>query len=168
MHLRLASLLCCVTLLVAPVVHAQSSQQSPQSISVTGDIAHTLTLTAADLAAMPRAKVETISNGITTVYEGVLVSDVLKKAGAPTGPAMRGAALAGYMIAWASDGYRVVFSLGELDPDITDGQFLLADSANGKPLFGESGAFRLVVPKDKRGARGVRMLTSLTVIRLPK
>lgn len=51
---------------------------------------------------------------------------------------------------------------------MTDGQYLLADKANGKPLFGENGSFRLVVPKDRRGARSVRMLTTLTVVQLRK
>src|SRR6185503_5449615 len=98
----------------------------------------------------------------------VWLSDVLKKAGVPLGADLRGPALAGYVLASASDGYQVVFSLGELDPDMTDGQFLVADKANGKPLFGEDGAFRLVVPKDKRGARSVRMLTKLEVVQLRK
>ncbi|MBK9976412.1 MAG: hypothetical protein IPP20_00535 [Gemmatimonadetes bacterium] len=69
-----------------------------------------------------------------------------------------------YVLAAASDGYQVLFSLGELDPEITDGQYLVADAADGKPLFGEMGAFRLVVPGDKRGARSIRMLASVTVV----
>jgi hypothetical protein len=62
----------------------------------------------------------------------------------------------------------VVFSLAELDPAFTDNQFLLADSENGRPLFGGQGRFRLVVPKDKPGARSVRMLTMLEVVQLRK
>jgi hypothetical protein len=58
--------------------------------------------------------------------------------------------------------------VGELDPGMTDGQFLLAEKANGKPLFGENGAFRLVVSKDKRGARSIRMLKELNVVQLKK
>jgi hypothetical protein len=81
---------------------------------------------------------------------------------------LRGAALATYVVASASDGYQVVFSLGELDPDMTDGQVLLADKANDKPLFGENGAFRLVIPKDKRGARSVRLLSKLEVVQVKK
>jgi hypothetical protein len=142
--------------------------QSAPSIAVTGAVPQPLTLTAADLANMPRASVTTKNNGIETVYEGVWLSDVLKKAGMRLGEALRGAALASYVLASASDGYQVLFSIGELDPDMTDGQFLLADKANGKPLFGETGAFRLVVPKDKRGARSVRLLTTLEVVQLRK
>ena len=72
------------------------------------------------------------------------------------------------MMAEAQDGYQVIFSIGELDPGMTDTQILLADKANDKPLFGENGAFRLVIPKDKRGARSVRMLTKLEIIQLRK
>jgi DMSO/TMAO reductase YedYZ molybdopterin-dependent catalytic subunit len=148
----------------SPVV----AQQPAASIAVTGAVAQPLALTAADLAAMPRATVTTNGNGIATTYEGVWVSDVLKKAGVPLGSGLRGAALSTYVLAAASDGYQVVFSAGELDPELSDGQYLLADKANGQPLFGENGAFRLVVPKDKRGARSIRMLTSLTVVQLRK
>lgn len=155
----------CLTLAIAAPV---AGQQPAPSLAVTGAVSQPLTLTSADLATMPRATVTTTNNGIATAYEGVWVSDILKKAGVPFGAGMRGPALAGYVVASASDGYQVVFSLGELDPDMTDGQFLLADKANGKPLFGENGAFRLVVPKDKRGARSIRMLTSLNVVQLRK
>jgi hypothetical protein len=132
--------------LVLSVASMAFGQQAP-SITVTGAVKQPLTLTAADLAAMPRAKAVTDNNGIQTTYEGVWLSDVLKKAGLPLGPGLRGAALAGYILASASDGYQVVFSIGELDPDMTSGQYLLADTANGKPMFGENGAFRLVIQR---------------------
>jgi DMSO/TMAO reductase YedYZ molybdopterin-dependent catalytic subunit len=145
-----------------------AAQETAPTIAVTGAVTQPLTLTRADLAAMPRATVTTNNNGIATTYEGVWLADVLRKAGVPFGSAMRGPALATYVVAGASDGYQVVFSLGELDPEMTDGQYLLADGANGKPLFGENGAFRLVVPKDKRGARSIRMLTTLNVVQTRK
>ncbi len=152
---------------VVSIASAAFAQTAP-SISVTGAVKQPLALSAADLAAMPRAKAVTDNNGIQTTYEGVWLSDVLKKAGVPLGPGLRGAALAGYILASASDGYRVVFSIGELDPDMTGGQYLLADTANGKPLFGENGAFRLVIPTDKRGARSVRLLSKIEVVQLKK
>ncbi|MCC6342744.1 MAG: hypothetical protein IT166_11120 [Bryobacterales bacterium] len=62
----------------------------------------------------------------------------------------------------------VVFSLGELDPAFIDNEILSADTANGRPLSGARGPFRLVVPKDKPGARSVRMLTKLEVAPLRK
>jgi|SRR6516225_4530170 DMSO/TMAO reductase YedYZ molybdopterin-dependent catalytic subunit len=145
-----------------------AAQESQSSFEVTGAVKQPLTLTADDLAKMPRATVRTINNGMETVYEGVWLHEVLKKAGVPQGSELRGKALAGYVLAEARDGYEVVFSLGELDPSFIDNEILLADTANGKPLFGAQGRFRLVVPKDKPGARSVRMLTKLEVVQLRK
>jgi hypothetical protein len=101
-------------------------------------------------------------------YEGVLLQTLLAKAGAPRGHDMRGPAMATYLLAEASDGYRVVFSLAELDADFTDAQVLVADTLDGAPLGANLGPLRLVVPQDKRPARWVRMLKSLTVVQLGK
>jgi DMSO/TMAO reductase YedYZ molybdopterin-dependent catalytic subunit len=141
-------------------------QEAPATLAVSGAVKQPLTLSAADLAKMPRATVTTINNGMETVYEGVWLHEILKKAGVPQGSELRGKALASYVLASASDGYQVLFSLGELDPAFIDNQILLADTANGKALFGAQGRFRLVVPKDKPGARSVRMLTKLEVVQV--
>jgi DMSO/TMAO reductase YedYZ molybdopterin-dependent catalytic subunit len=144
------------------------AQDDAQKIQVTGTVKQPLSLSAEDLAKMPRATVRTTSNGRETVYEGVWLHTVLKAAGVPQGSDLRGRALTTYVLAEAQDGYQVVFSLGELDPAFIDNEILLADTANGKPLFGAQGRFRLVVPKDKPGARSVRMLTKLEVVQLRK
>jgi DMSO/TMAO reductase YedYZ molybdopterin-dependent catalytic subunit len=144
------------------------AQDGQQTIHVTGEVKQTLTLSADDLAKMPRASVRTTNNGMETIYEGVWLHEVLKRAGVPQGSELRGKALAGYVLAEAQDGYQVVFSVGELDPAFIDNEILLADTANGKPLFGAQGRFRLVVPKDKPGARSVRMLTKLEVVQVRK
>src|ERR1700704_1053634 len=144
------------------------AQEPATQVKVTGAVKEQLSLSADDLAKMPRATVRTTSNGMETVYEGVWLHEVLKKAGVPQGSELRGKALAGYVLAEAQDGYQVVFSLGELDPAFIDNEILLADTADGKPLFGAQGRFRLVVPKDKAGARSVRMLTKLEVVQVRK
>ncbi len=145
-----------------------AAQDAQPTVEITGAVKQPLTLSADDLAKMPRATVRTTSNGMETVYEGVWLHEVLKRAGVPQGNELRGKALASYVLAEAQDGYQVVFSLGELDPAFIDNEILLADTANGKPLFGAQGRFRLVVPKDKPGARSVRMLTRLEVVQVRK
>jgi len=139
-----------------------------QEIQVTGAVKQPLSLTADDLAKMPRASARTTNNGMETVYEGVWLHEVLKKAGVPQGSELRGKALTTYVLAEAQDGYQVVFSLAELDPAFVDNEILLADTANGKALFGAQGRFRLVVPKDKPGARSIRMLAKLEVVQVRK
>src|SRR5215467_13570558 len=145
-----------------------AGQDAQSSFEVTGAVKQPLTLTADDLAKMPRATVRTMNNGMETVYEGVWLYEVLKKAGVPQGSELRGKALAGYVLAEAQDGYQVVFSLAEVDPSFIDNEILLADTADGKPLFGAQGRFRLVASKDKPGARSVRMLTKLEVVQVRK
>jgi len=154
-----------LALLVASCIAAQDA---PPTVQVTGAVKQALTLSADDLAKMPRATVKTTSSGMETVYDGVWLHEVLKKAGVPQGGELRGKALSSYVLAEAQDGYQVLFSLGELDPAFIDNEILLADTANGKPLFGEQGRFRLVVPKDKPGARSVRMLTKIEVVQVRK
>jgi DMSO/TMAO reductase YedYZ molybdopterin-dependent catalytic subunit len=145
-----------------------AAQEGQPSVQVMGSVKQALALTADDLAKMPRASVRTTNNGMETVYEGVWLHEVLKRAGVPHGSEIRGKALSSYVLAQAQDGYQVVFSLGELDPAFIDNEILLADTANGKPLSGAQGRFKLVVPKDKEGARSVRMLTKLEVVQLRK
>jgi DMSO/TMAO reductase YedYZ molybdopterin-dependent catalytic subunit len=153
--------------LIGAVLSVQGRQSTP-SVAVTGSVATPLTLTVDDLAQMPRATVTTTNGGIETRYEGVWLHEILKKAGLPDGEALRGKALTTYVLAEAQDGYQVVFSLGEIDTALGDTPILLADKADGRPLSGENGAFRLVSPRDKRGARSVRMLTKLEVVQVRK
>ena len=60
-------------------------RRSSPVVQVTGAVKQPLTLSADDLAKMPRASVHTTSNGMETVYQGVWLHDVLKKAGVPQG-----------------------------------------------------------------------------------
>lgn len=144
------------------------AQEAPSTIEVTGAVKQPLTLTAEDLAKMPRASVKTSNNGLETVYEGVWLHEILKRAGVPLGGELRGKALTNYLLVEAKDGYQVVFSVAEVDPAFTDSEMLLADKADGKPLVGSQGPFRLVVAKDKPGARSVRMLTKIEVVQVRK
>jgi DMSO/TMAO reductase YedYZ molybdopterin-dependent catalytic subunit len=97
----------------------------------------------------------------------VLVEDLLKKAGVPQGENLRGAALATYVIFEAEDGYRVVFSMAELDSGILDSGVMVADTEDGAALPPKIGPLRLVAPREKRPARWVRMLKTVTVVRAP-
>ena len=156
---------------VAWLASAQTAttDAAPARIVIRGDISTPLTLTAEDLAAMPR---ETVSvpdqDGTKVNYEGVPLREILKRAGAPLGKDLRGKALTTYVLAKAHDGYQVVFSLGELDSAFGNEPVIVADKRDGKPLFGYQGPFRLVCPNDHAGARSVRMLETLELVRLAK
>ena len=157
----------CALILFAALVWAQAPPAAV--LAVQGDIPSPLSLTADDLAKMPRETVSVPSPGGTKiVYEGVALLEVLGKAGAPFGKQLRGKALASYVLAKAHDGYQVTFTLGELDPQFGGESILVADKRDGKPLPDKQGPFRLVCPNDHEGARSVRMLETLEVVRLAK
>ena len=137
-------------------------------LSVAGDVSKPLTITAAELKAMPRTTVSVADQGRDVKYTGVLIGEILARAGAPLGRDMSGPAVSTYVLATAKDGYQALFSLAELDPAMTPNDIIVADTVDGQPLFDYQGPFRIVAPKDKRGARDVRMLQKLEVVRLKK
>lgn len=152
----------------APARGAPPAAAASAVVAVGGDVKTPLNVTTEDLKTMPRTRVEVQDEGRTVLYEGVLVGELLKKAGAPLGPELRGNAIASYVLATASDGYQALFSLAELDPAFTSNDVIVADSIDGKPLFAYQGPLRLVAPKDSRGARSVRMLTNIELVRAKK
>jgi hypothetical protein len=129
---------------------------------------HSALAAPADLKSLPRTRVEGKEDGRTLAYEGVLVAEILKRAGVPLASNLRGDAIATYVVASATDGDQVVFSIGELDPAMTSNEIIIADTIDGKPLFAYQGPFRIVAPRDSRGARSILMLTRLEVVRLTK
>ena len=146
---------------------AQTTAPRSAELKVSGAVSTPLVLTVADLKKMPRQTLTVVNphDRKTEKYEGVPLEEILRKAGVPQGDALRGPAMATYVLAEAADGYRVVFSLAELDPGIIDSEVMVADTMDGAPLGDKLGPLRLVAPHEKRPARWVRMLKSLTVVR---
>jgi DMSO/TMAO reductase YedYZ molybdopterin-dependent catalytic subunit len=149
-----------------PQTGAAQSAAAAGELRIGGAVATPLALTLVDLKKMPRKSL-TVDNphtGKKETYVGVTMEDLLQKAGAPLGERLRGKALALYVIAEAEDGYRAVFSLAELDSGIADSDVIVADTMDGGPLGEKVGPLRIVAPHEKRPARWVRMLKSLTVV----
>lgn len=118
-----------------------------------------------DIAKLPRMNVKAKDEkGKESVWEGTPLREVLKVAGVKFGEAIRGKALADYLLVEAADGYRV-FTLPEMDPAFTDLTFLLADRRDGEPLHESEGRLRIVVPHEKRHARWVRQVVTLSIRR---
>jgi DMSO/TMAO reductase YedYZ molybdopterin-dependent catalytic subunit len=153
---------------ILPSVPKSSGQSitSPAELRIGGAVSTPLVLTVADLKKMPRKTLSVMNphDKKTETYEGVLVEEILHRAGALQGEQLRGRAMVTYIIAEADDGYRVAFSLAELDSGILESDVLVADTMDGAPLGAQQGPFRLVAPHDKRPARWVKMLKSITVV----
>lgn len=122
---------------------------------------------AADLniASLPRTEVKAGAHGdAPTAWQGVNLIDVLRAQGAPVGKELRGKALSDFVRVTASDGYQVIFSLGELDPDFGGRKVVLVDQHEGKPLDAKDGPYRLVVPDDSRPARWIHSVTAIELV----
>ena len=127
-----------------------------------------ISLTLDDLAKMPRTTATVTEGKVTATYEGVLVHEILKRAGQPFGNQMRNAQLIRFAIFRAHDSYRALFALPEFDPAFTPARALVADRMNGKPLPTNRGPLRLVLPGEKDGARGVYMLERIELQSAPE
>ena len=151
----LLALACCCAL----PAHAADAGAIPNPVSIPLD--------AATLSALPRETVHADSHGHALTCEGVALVALLRRAGAMPEGELRGAQLARVVRADARDGYRVVFSLGELDPATGGRRVFVVDRCDGKPLGDDVGPLRLLVPGDARPARWVRQLQSITVEETP-
>lgn len=157
---------------------AQHQAQMPmggmgsQSMSkVTAPVAGPLTITYGDqsaewtparLAALRHTTVKVYNEHAKAdeTYSGVPLIDLLAKLGVPAKP--RGKQFRLYLVAAGADGYEVVYSLGEVAPDVHDATVIVADRMNGEPIK-ESGPLKLVATGEKRPARWVRNLVAIHV-----
>src|SRR5262249_24518639 len=140
------------------------------ALKIAGDVETPLNLSVEQLRAMPHqtVKVTNPHDKKSETYEGVPISDLLARAGVPLGEKLRGPWMAACVVADASDGYRATFALAELDPGFLDSGVIVADKMDGAPLPDGQGPLKLVAPHEKRPARWVRMVNTLTVIKLPR
>jgi hypothetical protein len=116
---------------------------------------------------LPKREVTIAFHGDKQVCTGPLLADVLAKLGVPARGDVRGAALMQAVVIEAQDGYRVAFTLGELDPLLGAAPVVLADRCNGAMLGEDDGPFRIAVEGDQRGARSVRQVVSLRLVAIP-
>ena len=153
-----------LTLMVL-LVNAGFSQDNGASFTVGGEVLKPLKLSVKELSALKSSEVKAKDrDGKEHTFKGVMLWTILDSAGVTLGKDLRGENLAKYVLVKASDGYEVVFSLPEIDPEFSDKIILLAHEVDGKPLAATEGPFRLVVPQDKKHARWIRQLVSIQVL----
>ena len=144
-----------------PAVRARA-----QDLALTGPAGQAVTLTPAQIAALPHVTLTVQVEGKTTTFRGVPLTALLARVDAPAGKALRGKDLADVVLVSARDGYAVALALAETDPLMRKDQIILADSADGRPLADTSGPYRLVVEGDQRAARSERMVAAIALRRL--
>lgn len=169
-YIRSFIALCLILFFCSPEIYSQNKQateaKSDAVLSIGGEVERPMKLSASDLAKLPHQTVRAKDHGgKENAYEGVALVEILRLAGVPFGDGLRGKNLSLYLIVEAADGYRAVFALPELDPAYTDKMVLLVERKDGSSLSAAEGPLRIVVPGEKRQARWVRQVISLTIRR---
>ncbi len=135
-------------------------------LTIDGDVETKITLSLAEFRAMEehtRFAVE--AQGRKASYEGVAVTELLRRAGIIVGRApLERQNVTRVLFVTASDGSQAVFSIAELAPASPDARVILADKRDGEAFPDREGPLRLIVPGDKFPQRSVRSVARLTVI----
>jgi hypothetical protein len=143
---------------------AGEEKVAPGLLTLVNESGAETVLSAKQFAQLPRQSAKAKDHsGALARYEGVALAELLRVARVPLGSDLKGARLANCILVEARDGYRVVFSLPEVDPGMTDHLVLVADAKDGKPLDARDAPYRLIVPQDKRYARWVRQVTRISI-----
>ena len=110
------------------------------------------------LRALPARLVEAEDHGTRHRFEGPLLWQVLEAGGLSIG--IREQARSVLQLTGA-DGYTALLAVGEIAPEFAARPAILALSRDGETL--PEGAWRVVLPEERRGARGVRALARITL-----
>lgn len=175
MHQREHAVLCAFRILGSILALAGASTAAlaagqPTQFTLTGGVDRPGTYSLDTLQAQP-AITQTVSflgggSNRTHTYTGASMWGIVNGAGIVAGSA-RGDILNKYVLATGSDGYKALFSMGELDPAYggNPASFIaLSETIDGvdTPLAGD-GFARIVAPGDGRGSRYVSNLVSIEV-----
>ena len=156
-HARIAS-----ALLIAS---AHAAAQTTPSLKLIGLDGGAKTLSADDLRALPQVEVaDSSAETGRLLFRGPTVRSVVSLVGAPEGRALRGQSMTIVVVAEASDGYKVVYALAELDAQFGGRTAIVALTENGKPLAAQFGPLRIAMAGEAHRARWIRQLTTLRLV----
>jgi DMSO/TMAO reductase YedYZ molybdopterin-dependent catalytic subunit len=157
----------------AAILAAQSSAATPAAATtdatfeLKGLVTRPGPVAIADLQQMPQETVDVSfqSGGGAEkhTYTGVRLFAALDQLGLAIDPEARNPLLTMYIVITAKDGYQLVLSGGEIDPNFGHEPILLTWNQDGKPLEGDQAPLRLVVPGDLRGGRYIFGIVSIDV-----
>lgn len=150
-------ILACALMLPAAGAQGQST------LTIRGLGGTTAVVTNADLSKLPSHTIKTLDHGSPATFQGVLLKDVIAKVSLPLGEKYHGTAASYYLLAEGKDGYKALYAWAELDAGFMDKPVYVVTMRDGKPLPDNAKPFQLVAPGEKRGARWIRQVTSLTI-----
>ncbi len=154
-----------VTVSAQDMDHPSRPAVASTHLKIQGLNGRSITLSPEEFAALPHRTVSVFnahSKGHEK-YSGVPLIDLLVKVGVPLGEQVKGKLFLTGIVAEGTDNYDVLYALAEVDPSIHNGDVIVADSVDDHKLE-KDGAFKIVSSEEKRPARWVRNLASITVI----
>jgi Oxidoreductase molybdopterin binding domain len=160
-------MLCCGPTVAAAQQMEHSAPSPSTHLTIKTYEGKTLTLSPEELAALPHKSLSVFNahSKANETYSGVPLADLLSKVGVPLGESVRGKVFLTGVVASGADGYGVLYSLAEVDPSIHTGDVIVADTVDGKKLD-KDGAFKMVSSEERRPARWVRNLASISVVKV--
>jgi hypothetical protein len=152
-------------LALAGTLGVGAARAADPAIEIGGAVATPLSVTEADLKALPATDVavtfHTGHGDEAGKFTGALLWAVLEKAGLAdhqgNHPDIRHA-----IAVTGSDGYVVILGFGEIDPDFAGKPIIIAYARDGQPTDAKD-RLRLIVPGDAHGGRDVRDVTKIEV-----
>ena len=151
----------------------QAGEKTPatlpsQVLSISGEIPHPVQLDAQTIAELPSKQVTVKDRtGHVVAYRGPLLRDGLTKAGVVIGnDPSHGHRAPLCVLVSASDGYKSVLSLSELDPALRDRPIILASQRDGRKLDEKEGPLRLIVADEAKPERWIRQVSAIKIVEL--
>ncbi|AFD09413.1 molybdopterin-dependent oxidoreductase [Solitalea canadensis] len=149
---------------VFPLAVDGQSLTKQASVTISGEVKTPVELKVEDINKMELTQVtKKDKNQVEHIYSGIELSQLLSTAGVALGKELRGEHLLKYLLIEASDGYQVLFSLAEADPEFVSRKIILAIKKDGSLLPSDEGPFHIIIDGEGRGSRNVRQVTSIKV-----
>jgi DMSO/TMAO reductase YedYZ molybdopterin-dependent catalytic subunit len=151
--------------ITATLLTAAAEAQTSGTLKVVGLDGATKSLGAAELQTLPQMEYADSGANGTVIYRGPSIRSIVTLAGAPAGHALRGPSMTIVVLAEATDGYKVAYTLAELDEQFGARTAFVALAQNGQPLASAEGPLRVVMPGETHHARWIRQLSVLRLVR---
>ncbi len=148
-----------IVLLMATSAQAQTTAP----LEVQRPDGSSMTLSAAQLAELPRVSGTASAHGNVFAFEGHDLRRVLRLAGIAPVDSLRRAQLRRVVVFVGADGYSALIALSDLDVSIGARRVILVDREDGQPLPADLGPRRIIVEGDQRPTRWVRQVVRVEV-----
>lgn len=157
-----------ITYVIPPQPATVTLSATAGSATVDGQVLNPLTLTVDSLKSDFTSVTENVSflsgtDTTTASFTGVPLWAIMSAAEPNFNADVKNDKLSTYLVVTGTDGYQAVIAWGEIDPDFTGEQIIVAYAENGQPITDTQGPIRLVVPSDKHGGRYVSGVADISL-----